>query len=710
MSILRIYSFKLIMCLTLAICLSFCFAGMKSHAGTEADIILTYVPNLGQTGSVRGSVVLPDGMDYGDYAIIAILDTIIYGQYVKPTWANYLTDINGDGSFSVNIYTNASDAQYDLFYLYIVKKSDFDGVNGTSINTGYMIGKYLKFLECRKSDNTPPPVSSVYPGLVPNGTKFSIDVPASQAAKRGVFYYTTDGTDPVTSLTRLICNPGTVFEVNGTVILKAVNVYNARPSELATFTYLVDDGQEKPFRGLNFSPNITESFSYELSEETVRERLEAVAPYTQWIRTFTTTTGLQYANKNAKALGLKTMIGLYLFDDSTFSGRQLNEAQIASLRNILNEPSPPDLICVGNEMSIMGIGGFDATLQKYLKQAREAVLSAGLTIPIGFADIYGYDPSPEVAAFCDYYAYNYYPSVWDRSAPADSVSLLGEYYNISKRANKMIVVSEYGYPDDGSPYYVENGTIYKPAPDKADAVAALNEFLHWQKNNNVLGFYFQSFKQNAKTGPDIERNFGLMGADLKLFPHYADLVEDFQNGVDYTFFAEENSAIISSHLYDAQMICVLFVYATDDQGAAFHYVSVEHGAYKTQRIYDPDPVAGAKVFIYNMVEWKGVEADGNMYIVRILAASGGCNAVSMIVFNITGLPGQPATLITAAYKDGKLASFVSEPLLLNDGEIIYKEVTLGNLGAGDYDAIRVYIWDSPEEMTPMSSVAEFILD
>ena len=698
-----------------AVTLADAAAGVRADiadTATDADIILTYVPNIGSTGSVTGYVILPDGLNYGDYAVIAILDTIIYGQYVKPTYANYLTNISMTGTFSANIYSNSSDAQYDVFYLYIVKKSDFTGVSGESINSYFMEGKYLIRLNCKKSDNTPPPVPSVEPGFVTEGTRVTVDVPAAQAHKRGTFYYTTDGTDPGVSATRRVYTPGTEFTVYGTLIIKIINVYNARPSELATFTYLPNEGQPKPFRGLNFSPNITESFSYELSRATVRTRLEAVAPYTQWIRTFTTTTGLQYANAEAKSFGLKTMIGIYLSDESTQAGKDLNAAQISSLKNMLREPSPPDLICVGNEMSISGISDYDALLQKYLTLIRQLVSDEGLIIPIGIADIYGYDPGPGVAGLCDYYGFNYYPSVWDRSAPEDSVTLLDEYYNIGKRSNKMIVVSEYGYPDEGSAYTVENGTINKPAPKKEDAVAALNEFMHWQKNNNVLGFYFQCFKQNAKTGFDIERNFGLMGSDLMLFPHYAGLIADFQSGKDYTFYKDGDGdgsgdgagAIISSHKNAAQNVGALFVYTSDGYTEiARHYVYADVDAYKTVKINDPYPIPGAVVKIYDYTEpFNYSEFEYRVFFLPVYDAS---KLARIQIYNDSDASGLSRTLYVAAYKNSKLVYFISNPIALSESESTVIDIASGEFNYLEYDTLKAYIWDSDGRMSPLAETA-----
>ena len=66
-------------------------------AAVAQTIEIDSIPALGSGGNAEGRVVWSDlnAGNAGLYAAIAMLDTQGYGQYVKPTWDDYLTAVDG---------------------------------------------------------------------------------------------------------------------------------------------------------------------------------------------------------------------------------------------------------------------------------------------------------------------------------------------------------------------------------------------------------------------------------------------------------------------------------------------------------------------------------------------------------------------------------------------------------------------------------------
>ena len=61
-----------------------------------------------------------------------------------------------------------------------------------------------------------------------------------------------------------------------------------------------------------------------LTEDQIRRRMEIIAPYTKWIRSFSCIEGNELIPKVAKEFGLKTLVGAWIGDD-----KDLNEEEIS---------------------------------------------------------------------------------------------------------------------------------------------------------------------------------------------------------------------------------------------------------------------------------------------------------------------------------------------------------------------------------------------
>ena len=152
--------------------------------------------------------------------------------------------------------------------------------------------------------------------------------------------------------------------------------------------------------GLCFSPYMdNQGPGNELSEAQVRRRLEIIKPYTKWVRSFSTTEGNEIIPKIAKKLGLKTLVGAWLGNDS-----KINEKEIKNLIDLSNK-GYVDIAAVGNEVMYRG----DLTEEELLTQIQKAKKALN-GIPVGYVDAYyEFEDRPNITEACDLILANCYP-------------------------------------------------------------------------------------------------------------------------------------------------------------------------------------------------------------------------------------------------------------------------------------------------------------
>ena len=86
----------------------------------------------------------------------------------------------------------------------------------------------------------------------------------------------------------------------------------------------------------------------QLTEDQIRERIEIIKPYTNWVRTFSCTEGNELIPRIAHEKGLKTMVGAWLG-----TNEEINEREIANLIQLAKE-GYADIIAIGNEVMYRG--------------------------------------------------------------------------------------------------------------------------------------------------------------------------------------------------------------------------------------------------------------------------------------------------------------------------------------------------------------------
>ena len=268
--------------------------------------------------------------------------------------------------------------------------------------------------------------------------------------------------------------------------------------------------------GLDFGP-YTEpgqdpNKRYVVSEEQVRARMETVAPYTEWVRTFGCTLGMEKAGSIARDLDLKIAVGAWLDKDLS-----TNEQEISNLISIAHA-GEADLLIVGNEVLLRQ----DLTEEKlidYINRVKEAAPS----IPVATADIYGeLLEHPAVMNTCDIIIPNYYP-FWEGIDLYDAIYILNLRHQqvVEKAGDKPIIIGETGWPSEGEP--IEDGM---PSPENA-SFYFLN-FISWARANNISYFYFEAFDEPWKADYEGERgaHWGIWFSNSTLKPGMQDVFDN----------------------------------------------------------------------------------------------------------------------------------------------------------------------------------------
>ena len=263
---------------------------------------------------------------------------------------------------------------------------------------------------------------------------------------------------------------------------------------------LVRDLLEAGIHGLCFSPYVEgQGPGTELTEAQIRERMEIIAPYTRWIRSFSTTDGNELIPAVAKDLGLQTLVGVWLDDDL-----ETNEEEVANAIEV-GRAGHADILAVGNEVLLRGELSEDALID-YLRRIKEAVPN----VEVGYVDAYfKFVDHPRVTEACDVILSNCYP-FWE-GCPADYALLYMKemFRKASWAANgKRVIVAETGWPNIGTP---EEGAV----PSFENAVKYFVDTFQWAEEDGIEVFYFSSFDEAWKVAAegDVGAYWGLWDKD-----------------------------------------------------------------------------------------------------------------------------------------------------------------------------------------------------
>jgi exo-beta-1,3-glucanase (GH17 family)/cellulose synthase/poly-beta-1,6-N-acetylglucosamine synthase-like glycosyltransferase len=174
--------------------------------------------------------------------------------------------------------------------------------------------------------------------------------------------------------------------------------------------------------------------------EQIRADLQAIAPYTRAIRTYSATGGAELVPPIAAEFGLKVTVGAWIDKDQA-----RNEREIRSALDLARHYSNVDAIVVGNETTLRA----DMSVPDLIKLIQRVKRSS--PVPVTTGEIWTvWIDHPELASAVDFIAAHILP-YWEGFDASRAVDHTIEFYDKLRQMHpgKRIVIAEFGWPSAG---------------------------------------------------------------------------------------------------------------------------------------------------------------------------------------------------------------------------------------------------------------------
>jgi exo-beta-1,3-glucanase (GH17 family)/cellulose synthase/poly-beta-1,6-N-acetylglucosamine synthase-like glycosyltransferase len=198
--------------------------------------------------------------------------------------------------------------------------------------------------------------------------------------------------------------------------------------QLASVSYTPFDGSAHPDSGTR------------TTAAQIRADLEAIAPYTRMVRTYSSTGGTELVPAIANEFGLKTSIGAWIDKDD-----KRNERELRSVIELAKRNRNVDSVVVGNETIYRGEQTAEELIKKIQRVKRET------SLPVTTGEIWhAWLDHPELASAVDFIAAHVLP-YWEGVSEKAAVDHTIMIYNRLRQAypGKRIVIAEFGWPSAG---------------------------------------------------------------------------------------------------------------------------------------------------------------------------------------------------------------------------------------------------------------------
>jgi glucan 1,3-beta-glucosidase len=236
--------------------------------------------------------------------------------------------------------------------------------------------------------------------------------------------------------------------------------------------------------------------------EQVNRRIQILKPYAKWVRSFSCIEGNEHVPRIAHENGMKTLVGAWLGNDL-----DQNEKEIEGLITLAKEGCV-DIAAVGNEVMYRK----DLTeyqLIDYIKRVKKAIPH----IPVGYVDAYyEFSHRPKITEACDVVLTNCYP-YWEGCPIEYAFQHMKSMFESVKNVGngKRVIITETGWPSDG-------GSLKGAFASPQNAMRYFVDAQNWSKESGIEMFYFSSFDEAWKVGPEgaVGAYWGLWDKEEKL--------------------------------------------------------------------------------------------------------------------------------------------------------------------------------------------------
>ena len=229
--------------------------------------------------------------------------------------------------------------------------------------------------------------------------------------------------------------------------------------------------------------------------EQIRADLRILTPYTQAIRTYSSTGGGELVPAIAAEFGLKVTLGIWIDKNEARNEREI-QAAIALARRYSNI----NAIVVGNETTLRAEKSVDDLLRLIQRVKRQS------PVPVTTGEIWTvWIEHPELASAVDFIAAHILP-YWDGFNATQAVDKTIEFYDKLRAAHpgKRIVIAEFGWPSAGynmrqaDPGRIEQATVLREFISRAEAYGIDYNIIEafdqpWKTNEGGVGMYWGVF-------------------------------------------------------------------------------------------------------------------------------------------------------------------------------------------------------------------------
>src|SRR5215468_10840954 len=243
---------------------------------------------------------------------------------------------------------------------------------------------------------------------------------------------------------------------------------------------------DAPLASISYSPYTRSQhpdYGDRPTADQIRADLKILSPYTQAIRTYSSTGGGELVPAIAAEFGLKVTLGIWIDKNEARNEREI-QAAIALARRYSNI----NAIVVGNETTLRAEKSIDELIRLIQRVKRQS------PVPVTTGEIWTvWIDHPELASAVDFIAAHILP-YWDGFTSTQAVDKTIEFYTKLRQAHpgKRIVIAEFGWPSAGY-------NMLKADPGRIEQASVLRDFVSRAEAQGIDYNIIEAFDQPWKT-------------------------------------------------------------------------------------------------------------------------------------------------------------------------------------------------------------------